>query len=361
MTPAAKAAARPIDYNRPGVELELVDPRADAAWDREAFSHPDATLFHGSAWARVLAATYGHRPCYCRFTRGGSLLALVPMMELRSPLSGRRGVSLPFTDFCEPLLVQETGPEPLAGLLAGIARERGWKYFELRGGPLRRQSATPAVAFYGHSVKLGDAQKLFATLDRSVRGKIRKAERSGIEATVTQSREAMIQFYELHTRTRKRHGLPPQPISFFLNIHEQIVANDHGFISMVRSGAKAIAAAVFFHQGGNAIYKFSASDDAYLNLAPNNLAVWRGMAHLAERGAATLHMGRTSLHNEGLRQFKLGWGTVESTIEYFKFDTAAGTWAADSDRVSGMHTAIFSRLPLSINRLMGRLLYPHLD
>jgi CelD/BcsL family acetyltransferase involved in cellulose biosynthesis len=361
MEPPSPSAARPLEYNRPGVEIELIDPREDAGWDREAFSHPEATLFHSGAWARVLAATYGHRPRYCRFTRGGSLLALVPMMELRSPLSGRRGVSLPFTDLCEPLLFAETGPEPLTGLLAGIARERGWKYFELRGGPLRRQSATPAVAFYGHSLNLGDAQELFATLAPSVRRAIRKAERSGIEATITGSREAMIEFYGLHTQTRRRHGLPPQPISFFLNIHEQIVGNGLGFISMVRSGGVPIAAAIFFHQGRTGLYKFGASDAAHQELRPNNLAMWRGMTHLAERGAATLHMGRTSLHNEGLRQFKLGWGTAESTIEYFKFDTAAGTWAADSDRASGIHNAIFSRLPLPINRLMGRLLYPHLD
>jgi len=363
-TPPSKSAARPLDYNRPGVELELVDPCADAAWDREAFSHPDATLFHGRAWARVLAATYGHRPRYCRFTRAGSLLALVPMMELRSPLSGSRGISLPFTDFCEPLLFQETGPEqlkPLTELLAGLARERGWKYFELRGGPLRLQSATPAVAFYAHSVNLADAQELFTTLDPSVRRAIRKAERSAIEATIMDSREAMIQFYRLHVQTRRRHGLPPQPISFFLNIHEQIVAKGLGFLSMVRSGAAPIAAAVFFQQGKNALYKFGASDDAYQNLRPNNLAMWRGITHLAERGAATLHMGRTSLQNEGLRQFKLGWGSAESTIEYFKFDTATGAWTAGSDRASGVHNAIFSRLPLSINRLMGRLIYPHLD
>jgi len=360
----SKSVARPIDYNRPGVELEFIDPCVDAAWDREAASHPDATLFHSGAWARVLAATYGHRPRYCRFTRAGSLLALVPMMELRSPLTGNRGVSLPFTDFCEPLLFQETTPgqfKPLTDLLASLARERGWKYFELRGGPLRDQSATPSVAFFGHSVNLRDAQDLFATLDPSVRRAIRKAERSEIEATITDSREAMIQFYGLHAQTRRRHGLPPQPISFFLNIHEQIVANGLGFISMVRSGGVPIAAAVFFHQGKNALYKFGASDGACLAPRPNNLAMWRGMTHLVDRGAATLHMGRTSVHNEGLRQFKLGWGAAESTLEYFKFDTASCAWAADSDRASGIHNAIFSRMPLSINRLMGRLLYPHLD
>jgi len=367
MDSPSKSAARPVDYNRPGIELEFVDPCADSAWDREAFSHPDATLFHGAAWARVLTATYGHRPRYCRFTRAGSLLALVPLMELRSPISGARGISLPFTDFCEPLLFQNDADQagnhlkPLVDLLAALACERSWKYFELRGGPLRQLSATPSVAFYGHSVNLTGAQALFSTLDPSVRRAIRKAERSAIDVTTADTREAMIEFYHLHALTRRRHGLPPQPISFFLNIHEQIVANDLGFISMVRSGRRAIAGAVFFHQGKNALYKFGASDDAFQHLRPNNLAMWRGMTHLVERGAATLHMGRTSLRNDGLRQFKLGWGATETTLEYFKFDTTSSSWAADADRVSGRHTAIFSRLPLPINRLMGRLIYPHLD
>ena len=36
--------------------------------------HRDATIFHSTAWARVLVDTYGHRPCYVQISLNGSLL-----------------------------------------------------------------------------------------------------------------------------------------------------------------------------------------------------------------------------------------------------------------------------------------------
>jgi lipid II:glycine glycyltransferase (peptidoglycan interpeptide bridge formation enzyme) len=171
----------------------------------------------------------------------------------------------------------------------------------------------------------------------------------------------MLEYYRLHAQTRRRHGLPPQPVSFFLNIQEQIMEKGLGFISLVLSGSIGVAAAMFFHQGTTGIYKFGASDRSFQALRPNNLAMWNGMKFLAESGIKILHMGRTSLQNEGLRRFKLGWGASESMIEYFKFNTATQSWLASADQAAGFHNAIFSKLPLSINRLMGTLIYPHLD
>jgi hypothetical protein len=305
--------------------------------------------------------TYGHRAQYCRFSRSGNLLALAPLMEVRSRFSGCRGVSLPFTDFCEPLLFAEPGRAPLGEKLADLARKRKWKYFEIRGNRVSPPSANPAVAFYGHSVNLSGVEDLFTSLSPSVRRAIRKAERSALEVRIERTREAMLEFYRLHVQTRRRHGLPPQPVSFFLNIQEQIIEKGLGFISLVVSGSIGIAAAVFFHQGRKGVYKFGASDWAHQNARPNNLAMWQGMKFLAGNGIEALHMGRTSLQNEGLRQFKLGWGAKENKIEYFRFNTGKETWARSSDRVSGIHNAIFSVLPLSVNRLMGTLIYPHLD
>ena len=83
--------------------------------------------------------------------------------------------------------------------------------------------------------------------------------------------------------------------------------------------------------------------------------------YLAENEIATLHLGRTSPLNEGLRRFKLGWGATEEPIEYFRFDMRSNDWTASRDRTSGIHNAIFSKTPLILNRLVGAAIYPHLD
>src|SRR4029077_12922920 len=86
------------------IEVKTLDPLSDPDWDHAVLSHPDCDFFHSAAWAKVLRKTYRHQPTYLHFSRQGKLVALVPMMEVRSFLTGCRGVCLPFSDFCEPLM-----------------------------------------------------------------------------------------------------------------------------------------------------------------------------------------------------------------------------------------------------------------
>ena len=109
-----------------------MNPLVDSEWDDAISMHPDATIFHSTAWARVLVDTYGHRPCYVQMSLNGSLLALVPMMEVQSVLTRSRGVCLPFSDYCAPLTFSSFGHEFVTQKLQQIARERDWSYFELR-------------------------------------------------------------------------------------------------------------------------------------------------------------------------------------------------------------------------------------
>src|SRR5437867_8866116 len=98
----APQRAEPTVRSRPE-PLIAIDPLQHPAWDSVVARHPQSSFFHGTAWARVLEETYGHRPVYfCRFVEG-SLEQLLPIMEVSSLWTGRRGVSLSFTDFCLPL------------------------------------------------------------------------------------------------------------------------------------------------------------------------------------------------------------------------------------------------------------------
>src|SRR5690606_18824921 len=108
------------------MSIEFVDPTVDSDWDREVLSHPAANAFHSSAWARVLAATYGHQRLYLRCSRADRLLALVPFMEVQSLVRARRGISLPFSDFCDSLLFDPHCEEELFRRIGQIAADRSW-------------------------------------------------------------------------------------------------------------------------------------------------------------------------------------------------------------------------------------------
>lgn len=352
--------------NRPfasSIDVAILDPLHDPDWDDLVVSHPDCGFFHSAAWAKVLVKTYAHRPFYLYFSRQFQAVALVPIMEIKSLFTGRRGVSLPFSDLCAPLIFDQSESARVIGKISELGRERRWRYFELRGGnEMLPECAVAAEKYFSHKLDLTvGLDELFARFQSPVRRAIRKAENAGVTVEVSRAWEAMMDFYKLHIRTRRRHGLPPQPLSFFRNIHEEIVRRDLGFVVLARIGPKPIAAAVFFHSGEAALYKFGASDERLQELRGNNLVMWTGIKQLVEKGLRTMHFGRTSMGDEGLRRFKLSWGSVEGPIEYFRFALRRQAWEVNRQNGFGLHNQLFGRLPLAVNRFAGALIYSHLD
>jgi hypothetical protein len=310
----------------------------------------------------VLQQTYGHRPLYLQFSSGRRLAALIPLMEVRSVFTGRRGVCLPFSDVCEPLIFDPEVIGFIRDRLIRLAHERRWKHVEMRGGKSFPLASSVSAKFYGHSLDLRrGVEKLISCFSSPVRRAIRKAERNGVSAAVVRNRQAVADFYRLHAQTRRRHGLPPQPASFFLNIYEHIIKPGLGFVVIAQHQSRPIAAAIFFRFGRNALYKYGASNEKFQELRANNLVMWQGIQFLAGNGVAKLCFGRTECENDGLRRFKLSWGTVEQAINYSRVDPSSRKCLVVPVSESVLHKKIFARLPLAFNRVAGTVIYPHLD
>jgi GNAT acetyltransferase-like protein len=362
-------AATPAEAQAPGASSQelvkrfvAIDPLEYPAWDSLLAVRPGSSFFHGSAWARVLHETYGHRPVYfCRFA-DGQLEEMLPIMEVSSLWKGRRGVSLPFTDVCLPLNPAKQDQAELYELAMQRGQARTWRYLECRGSDYGWSSARPSLAFYGHAIDLGTGEKaLFSALDGAVRRGIRKAQNARLQVEFCTNLESVRTFYALHCQTRRRHGLPPQPFAFFENIARHVLSKGHGFAAIARLEQRPVAAAIFFHQGRGTIYKFGASDYAFQHLRPNNLLMWEAIKRYAASGYEQMHMGRTSIANEGLRRFKLGFGAREEKISYYKYDFVMRAFVTGVDRAEGWFNRLFRLLPPPLLRLAGELLYPQLS
>jgi len=287
---------------------------------------------------------------------------VLPLMEIHSPLTGRRGVSLPFADECPPLVDDAFSFSSLFSEATHLGEKRGWRHFECRGGTDLLEGCRPSIRYYGHRLVLNQpVDQLFAACDSAVRRGIRKAEREGIETEVADKEQGLREYYRLHEITRRKHGLPAQPWSFFQNLHRELIATEHGLVILARIGKRAIAGAVFLRHRNHAVYKFGASDPAFQGFRPNNLVMWRGIERLARDGCQVLEFGRTSLGHEGLRRFKLGWGTQEYPIQYLRWDIGQRRFIQSRDQVAGWHNHLFRILPPLCNRWLGFLLYRHLD
>ncbi len=364
-----RPTSRPIDPSASGElwgspparlsEVEIVNPLLVPNWDKQLLGHKEVTVFHSQGWARTLASTYGHIPVYASAGAPNQLNALLPMVEARSWLTGNKGVSLPFTDLCQPL-GDHSFSNALIHRLIALGRERHWKYVEFRGIPASSLGGKPSLSFVGHTLELNPSEdQLFAGLESSVRRAVRKAESSGLSVAYGSTLADVETYYALHCRTRQRHGLPPQPFRFFENLHQHVLAPGQGAVILARKDNQPVAGAVFLHFGGQACYKFGASDDRFQQFRGSNLVIWHGILYSRRQGCSHLDFGRTTSGNEGLRRFKLGYGTTERTIDYLRLDLKTMTITPAVDRTEGRLTQLYTKVPQTLSRWIGRLLYPH--
>lgn len=330
-----------------------------SGWDAAIAGLAGRSVFHSSAWARVLAGTYGFTPVYTSAWREAGIITAMPLMEVKSWLTGTRGIALPFTDECAFVGDARQHPELVAECVR-IGRRRGWKSIEFRGGEKIFGQEAPSITFLGHELHLGDPDAVFNGFESSVRRAIRKAEKSGLKIEFSEGIEAMAGYYSLHCKTRRRHGLPPQPFGFFHRIQEEILNHKMGTIATAKMNGRAIASAVFFFDESEALYKFGASDEAEQQLRANNLVMWEAIKWLMGKGVKVLRFGRTSSGNEGLRRYKLGWGTKEYPIHYFKYDLRRDSVIPLNDDSEGWHNAVFRAAPGFMNRWAGVFLYKHI-
>jgi hypothetical protein len=341
-------------------DIQRINPIGYAGWNALIASQPKYSFFHTAEWAKVLAETYGYTPvCFVTGENGG-VSDLLPLMEVDSWLTGRRGIGLPFTDVCEPFCSDANTFQKLFTSAVEFGKNRHWKYIECRGGRELFGEVPASLLFYGHGLDLTAGEgELFSRLESSVRRAIRKAEKAGVTVQILKSLEAVQIFYSLQCKTRKKHGLPPQPFRFFLNIHRHILSQDMGMVVLARHHGRPIAASIYVNFGDRAIYKYGASDETFQDLRGSNLVMWAAIKEYVRRGARHLGLGRTSVGNEGLRKFKLGWGAKEHKIEYVKFDLRKNEFVTTVDETSGWHTRVFRRMPGFLSRAVGGILYKH--
>src|SRR4030095_10554900 len=207
----------------PWVTVETFDDQRTAEWDAHVRLFSDAGFFHASPWMQVLQTSYGFRPVGLLFRRGTVVIGMIPFVEVSSRFTGRRGVSLPFSDECPPLALKGKSGSLLFPLIEFLRTQR-WDFFEIRGSNDHLRAEVPSVSFYGHTVKFPENEEgLLQRFQGRARTAVPKSQALGVVVESGASLESLRQFHRLYCLTRQRHGLPPQPFSFFEAIHRHVL------------------------------------------------------------------------------------------------------------------------------------------
>jgi hypothetical protein len=356
----AEGKTRPMNVYR-------LDPLSDSRWGRLVERHPDSSVFHTPGWLQALSETYGYEPfVYTTSPPEMELTNGIVACNVRSLLTGSRAVSLPFSDHCQPLIDNAAGLNVLIEFIAKRLGKERWKYFELR--PRWRDSVVQELEieiarsdhFLQHAIDLRpDIDTLFKNLQKSsVQRKIRRAEREQLQYEEGHSEQLVREFYKLLILTRRRHGLPPQPLVWFMNLVR--IFGDNLKIRMASKDDVPLASILTISHKRTLVYKYGCSDSKFHNLGGMALVLWRAIRDGKQSGAVELDLGRSDATNAGLIAFKENWGSKPYSLDYLRYCGPHTTVESAPHWRRRVVEAIFSRMPSSMLTAAGRLLYPHI-
>lgn len=117
------------------IKAYSLDPLSDSRWPGFVHDHPRSSVFHSLPWLEALRRTYRYQPvAFTTSPPGAALQNSIVFCSIDSWLTGRRLVSLPFSDHCEPLFDFESESDMTAirDLLLEESRRKKLRYVELR-------------------------------------------------------------------------------------------------------------------------------------------------------------------------------------------------------------------------------------
>jgi len=292
---------------------KLVDPISSPEW-RSLVETTSSSLFHSPVWMRVINETYGTDMSAAIIERDGAPVAGVAWSE-SNDLIGRKRITLPYSDFCDVLGDDEN--DRLALARSVIADDLPWVVRTFDGNlPGLRPNSEAMRHFKWHGLDVTpDEDSLLAAMTSNSRRGIRKAERSGVEIRQAESKADLREWFLLHLRLRKyKHHLLAQPFSFFERMWDLLIDQGDGFLLMAFHEGKLLGGTLYLTWGDTCYYKYNASDHGSLNLRPNNLLTWAGALEAKRRGLKILDFGRSSASQQGLIDYKAGFGAKERDI-----------------------------------------------
>ena len=346
------------------IDTSLTDPGVSTFVRQQS----NGSFYFEKAWLDLITRLYGYSliPLTTK-SPTGQITGFLPLCLMKSPLTGKRLVSLPFSDLCPLLAEDEASATDLINQAIYLAQQEKVRYLELRTGfhevLAKRSDLVESNLYMEWLMPLAaDPDVIWSKLRKPVQHQVKKSQKLDVHIRIAQNRADVAQYYRLHLQTRcKKHGMPAQPQRYFFELWDTFAASGAMYLLLAEYQKTVIAGMILLASGSTMRYAYGASDEQYLKLAPNNLLMWTAIKLGCTLGYSTFDMGRTACDNEGLMEYKRRWGAVQEPIPYYYYPHTSGLAAtSESSWKYRLLTSCWKRLPLPVAGSLGGYLYKHL-
>lgn len=333
--------------------IRPAQPSDRAAWDAYVAAHPEGLAYQRWGWGRAVEEAYGFRWVGLVAEAEGALRGVLPLVEMRLPLLGRKWVSLPYCDAGGVLADDDDAARALLERAEGLS---GRAPLELRFSG-RPPAGFPSVEASG-KVRMvldlpGGSEALMASFKSKLRSQVRKPGRDGLTARLG-GEELVDTFWGIYARNMRDLGSPPHPPGWFRAVIRAFGEDSRVGVAYMPDGRPA-AAGVILRNGAAVSIPWASSVRELNRWNPNMLLYWTLLAHAADTGAERFDFGR-STPGRGTHRFKAQWGAREQPLVWLRRSGTGWRSALGPDGPGRLRRAaegVLRRLPVGLNALLG--------
>lgn len=353
-------------------EIKIIDPLTDTRWDKFVGNHPLGWVVHLSGWKKVIEQTFSHiQGHYLALidTETDEIKAGIPIYEIRSWLTGKRLVSIPFATVSDVLASNSHQSALLINEAIKLLNRLKYAHMEIRALNasllVHHAQLIENHDYKHHYLDLSAGQEaIWNQLNyKAIRYEINKANKNKLKIKIADDENDLHIFYHLYSMTRKRLGLPSQPYLFFKRLYDTFSASNNIAILLAFLEDQAIAGHFLFIYNGRTSVEATGMNDDYRKISPNHFLFWEGIKLACVEGCKIYDFGRTSIFNPSLLNFKKRWDTTEVDLYTFYYDRERKRLNMTSRESSLSYKLIrymCNKSPGFIQPVLSRFCYRHL-
>lgn len=340
-----------------------IDPIGHPLWSQLVMG-TESSVFHSTEWMRVLSETYSMDiEARVLLDEQDNPVAGLPYCGVND-LKGTRKVTLPFSDYCDPLAAKM---QHWHGLVDHWLQQDAALFIRCVHNPLPLQDSRlhcyNQAKWHGLDLR-PDLETLWRRLDGSARRAVRKAQQNSVEVRAAQSKDELRTFYELHLGIRKyKYRLLAQPYRFFESIWDHFIDTGHGTLLLASQHGQVIGGTLFLQWKDALFYKFNASVIGGVADRPNDLLIWEGILWGKAHGCSSLDFGLSDWDQDGLIRYKRKFADQEKTISFLRSSSCERPTEQEQQirallpRLTELLTD--DTVPDAVTERAGELLYRH--
>ncbi|HSD39592.1 MAG TPA: FemAB family XrtA/PEP-CTERM system-associated protein [Rhodocyclaceae bacterium] len=337
-----------------GLQVCILQDSDRPRWDAFVRACPQASFFHLSAWRDLISKVWRHKCYFVYAQRGGEILAVLPLAEIKSRLFGHSLASLPFAVY-GGIAGEDAGARAALEKYADeLARKLGVTHLEYRN-VLPAHPDWPNQDLYVAFRKTlePDEEANMQAIPRKQRAMVRKGIKNELQSHIDPNVD---RFFAVYADNVKRHGTPAMSKRWFKALFDTF-GDDCEVLTVTDAQGRALSSVMSFYFRDEILPYYAGDMTAARDLAANDFKYWELMRRALARGCKVFDYGRSKV-GTGPYSFKKNWGFEPTPLAYeyvlYKCDSVPQNNPMNPKYRAFI--AMWQRLPLVVANTLG----PHI-